>query len=189
MRQKKVIILLLISAMDGNKTVGNGTGKMGLGYSQRLGRTESSSSSSSSSSSCSSSSQSKSEAGSYFWDFQSDSDESERGTASDSSDDSDDDVVTQKDCYKREEAVMELVSQELSKLRPVTNVFAARYALDLVALYFNGFDALKEGPVMAFIDRKGIDLTSWFSMDEIMRVVRCKSKLDRFNLERSYFVE
>lgn len=84
---------------------------------------------------------------------------------------------------------MELVSQELSKLRPVTNVFAARYALDLVALYFNGFDALKEGPVMAFIDHKGIDLTSWFSMDEIMRVVRCKSKLDRFNLERSYFVE
>lgn len=79
----------------------------------------------------------------------------------------------------------ELVLQEIRKISPVSNIYAARYLVDLIALYFNEWDFVKPSMVSDFLSRKNVDLSPFLSLTEIMKMISNNKKLGVFELERA----
>lgn len=167
--------------MDGERNKENGN--FGLGFSSSRSDSGASTSSSSSSSSARTYVRTYVNHKPFFW-GRIDSDSSSSDCSSESSSDSEEEEITQTDC-SRPGALMELVNQEINKISPVTNIYAARYVIDLIALYFNSYDFIKPSMVMDFLSRNNIVMGGYFSMAEIMTMVNKNKKLGVFELERA----
>lgn len=149
--------------------------------------TTSSSSCSSSSSSSSSFNERKSYCNAGHWKFEGILSESSSSSelSDSSSSDEEDEYVYQRDCEMRKEAIKDLVCQEINRIRPVTNIYAARYIVDLMALYFNEYDFIRPRMILDFLSRKNIDLSKYFTLGEMMLMVQKSKKLEVFELERA----